>query len=104
MSRVSGLELGRKLPDGGEKLETLPADLVIRATGQKGAKLTAELPVRVDGGKVVADALGRTSNPRYFAAGDCVSGGQEVVNAVAEGQRAARTIAEEVLGKLGGAR
>jgi len=104
LSRVSGLELGRKLPDGGERLETLPADLVIRATGQKGAKLTAELPVRTDGGKVVADSNGRTSSPRYFAAGDCVSGGQEVVNAVAEGQRAARTIADEVLCKLGGAR
>ena len=38
-----------------------------------------------------------------LAGGDCVSGGQEVVNAVAEGQRAARTIAGEVLSKLGGA-
>jgi len=103
-SRVAGLEFGRKLPDGGEKLETLPADLVVRATGQKGARLTVELPVRTDGGKVVADQVGRTSNPRYFAGGDCVSGGQEVVNAVAEGQRAARTIADEVLSRLGGAR
>ncbi len=103
-SRVAGLEFGRKLPDGGEKLETLPADLVIRATGQKGAKVTFELPVRTEAGKVVADALGRTSDPRYFAGGDCVSGGQEVVNAVAEGQRAARTIAAEVLSKRGGAR
>lgn len=103
-SRVAGLEFGRKLPDGGEKLETLPADLVVRATGQKGAKLAAELPVRTDGGKIVADEAGRTSNPRYFAGGDCVSGGQEVVNAVAEGQRAAHTIADEILSKLGGAR
>ncbi|HND11170.1 MAG TPA: NAD(P)-dependent oxidoreductase [Pseudomonadota bacterium] len=103
-SRVAGLEFGRKLPDGGERLETLPADLVIRATGQKGAKLTAELPVRTDGGKVLADESGRTSNPRYFAGGDCVSGGQEVVNAVAEGQRAARTIVAEVLSLRGGAR
>ena len=92
-----------RMPDGGERLETLPADLVVRATGQKGARLLAELPVRSEGGKVVADEAGRTSNPRYFAGGDCVSGGQEVVNAVAEGQRAARTIAGEVLSKLGGA-
>jgi dihydropyrimidine dehydrogenase (NAD+) subunit PreT len=102
-SRVAGLEFGRKLPDGGERLEKLPADLVVRATGQKGARLLAELPVRSEGGKVIADEAGRTSNPRYFAGGDCVSGGQEVVNAVAEGQRAARTIAGEVLSKLGGA-
>ena len=52
---------------------------MIRATGQKGAnKLTAELQVvRTDGGKVVADSNGRTSNPRYFAAGDCVSGAKK---------------------------
>ena len=36
----------------------------------------------------------QTSNPRYFAGGDCVSGGQEVVNAVAEGKRAAAGIAQ----------
>jgi dihydropyrimidine dehydrogenase (NAD+) subunit PreT len=41
----------------------------------------------------VADlATGRTANPRYFAGGDCVNGGREVVDAVAGGQRAARTM------------
>jgi glutamate synthase (NADPH/NADH) small chain len=32
---------------------------------------------------------GRTTNPRYYAGGDCVNGGREVVDAVAEGKRAA---------------
>jgi glutamate synthase (NADPH/NADH) small chain len=34
----------------------------------------------------------QTSNPKYFAGGDCTSGGREVVNAAAEGKRAARGI------------
>ena len=32
---------------------------------------------------------GQTANPKYFAGGDCVSGGREVVDAVADGKRAA---------------
>jgi glutamate synthase (NADPH/NADH) small chain len=34
----------------------------------------------------------QTSNQKYFAAGDAVSGGQEVVNAVADGKKAAQGI------------
>jgi glutamate synthase (NADPH/NADH) small chain len=43
-------------------------------------------------GRVVVDADGATGNPKVFAGGDCVSGGKEVVNAVAEGKRAALAI------------
>jgi dihydropyrimidine dehydrogenase (NAD+) subunit PreT len=44
-------------------------------------------------GKVSADPLtGQTSNPKYFAGGDCLNGGREVVDAVAEGKRAAKGI------------
>ena len=32
---------------------------------------------------------GQTRNPKYFAGGDCVNGGREVVDAVADGKRAA---------------
>jgi glutamate synthase (NADPH/NADH) small chain len=32
----------------------------------------------------------QTGNPKYFAGGDCVNGGKEVVDAVAEGMAAAR--------------
>jgi glutamate synthase (NADPH/NADH) small chain len=41
-----------------------------------------------DGNVVVDPETGRTSNPRYYAGGDCVNGGREVVDAVAEGKRA----------------
>jgi glutamate synthase (NADPH/NADH) small chain len=33
-----------------------------------------------------------TGNPRVFTGGDCYNGGKEVVNAAAEGQRAAKAI------------
>ena len=35
---------------------------------------------------------GQTGNSRYFAGGDCSNGGREVVDAVADGKRAARAI------------
>ncbi len=77
---------------------TVPCDMVIVALGQ--SKLGAMLGDRLEisAGRIVADpATGATSNPKYFAAGDCASGGREVVDAVAEGKRAAQGI----LSKLG---
>ena len=43
-------------------------------------------------GRVVVNAGHQTNNPKYFAGGDCVNGGKEVVDAVAEGMAAARGI------------
>jgi glutamate synthase (NADPH/NADH) small chain len=66
-------------------------DMVIPALGQ--SRLTAALPVESSNGTVVVDRpTGRTSNPKYFAGGDCVNGGREVVDAVADGKRAAMGI------------
>ena len=48
------------------------------------------LPLEMNGGTIVVDRpTGRTSNARYYAGGDCVNGGREVVDAVADGKRAA---------------
>ena len=48
----------------------------------------------MENGRVVIDrATGQTANPKYFAGGDCVNGGREVVDAVADGKRAALGIA-----------
>ncbi len=45
-------------------------------------------------GRVVADPeTGRTGNPKIYAGGDALSGGELVVTAVQEGKRAARAIA-----------
>jgi NADPH-dependent glutamate synthase beta subunit-like oxidoreductase len=41
---------------------------------------------------IVVNARFQTGNAKYFAAGDCVNGGKEVVDAVAEGMAAARGI------------
>jgi dihydropyrimidine dehydrogenase (NAD+) subunit PreT len=75
---------------------TVPCDMLITAIGQ--SKLLGLLErfqgVELRNGRVVIDpATGRTANSKYFAGGDCVSGGREVVDAVADGKRAARGIA-----------
>lgn len=41
---------------------------------------------------VVNPQTGQTADPKYFAGGDCVNGGREVVDAAAEGKRAAQGI------------
>jgi dihydropyrimidine dehydrogenase (NAD+) subunit PreT len=49
--------------------------------------------LRLHGGLIEIDAeTGQTGNPKFFAGGDCVNGGREVVDAVAAGKRAARGI------------
>ncbi|OGQ15012.1 MAG: hypothetical protein A2138_08910 [Deltaproteobacteria bacterium RBG_16_71_12] len=73
----------------------LPCDLVIKALGQtKRVELLRAIPgVQLDGaGRVVIDEHGRTANPKVFAGGDCVNGGKEIVNAAADGKRAAAAI------------
>jgi dihydropyrimidine dehydrogenase (NAD+) subunit PreT len=78
-----------RVPDSEFMIE---CDLVVPAIGQSPlADLLQTLRgVEVTEGRIVADpATGRTGNPRYFAAGDCVNGGREVVDAVAGGKRAA---------------
>jgi glutamate synthase (NADPH/NADH) small chain len=70
----------------------IDCNLIVPAVGQSPlAQLIQELRgVEVREGRIVADlANGKTSNPRYFAGGDCVNGGREVVDAVAGGKRAA---------------
>ena len=91
------------------KLETIPGtefieecEWVIKATGQsKQVELLKMLNgVTIDSkGRVEIDGASfQTKNPKYFAAGDAVSGGQEVVNAAAEGRKAARGIQKYLLG------
>ncbi|MEK7767936.1 MAG: FAD-dependent oxidoreductase, partial [bacterium] len=55
---------------------TIPVDMVIKAVGQQ---------------KQVG-FLSHVKGPKYFSGGDCANGGKEVVNATAEGKRAARGI------------
>ena len=73
----------------------IPCDMAIVAVGQQKAVdwLTRIFPgVALDGGRLKVDGSGRTSLRGVYAGGDCVNGGKEVVNAVAEGKAAARAI------------
>ena len=77
----------------------LSCDMVIPSIGQSRLLdfLAQFRDVHHAGGCVTVDpATGQTSNPRYFAGGDCVNGGREVVDAVAEGKRAAAEIARKL--------
>ena len=85
-----------QLQDG----QQVPADLVLLAIGQaKLRDLAASFPgVALDekGRAVVDPGTGRTGNPKVFAGGDAVSGGELVVTAAQEGKRAARAIARSL--------
>jgi dihydropyrimidine dehydrogenase (NAD+) subunit PreT len=72
----------------------LPCDMIIFATGQeKMIDFYTAIPgLTLDKGKVVVNEIFQTTNPKFFAGGDCVNGGKEVVNASAHGRDAARGI------------
>jgi glutamate synthase (NADPH/NADH) small chain len=75
---------------------TIDCDVVIPAIGQSPLLdlLSHARGVTIERGRVLIDrATGQTTNPKFFAGGDCVNGGREVVDAVADGKRAARGIA-----------
>lgn len=86
-SRVEGLEC---LNQEGRYFH-LECDTVIPSIGQSRLVdfLGSCRSVQVQDGRVVVNReTGQTANPQYFAGGDCVSGGREVVDSVADGKRA----------------
>ncbi|MEI9973010.1 MAG: FAD-dependent oxidoreductase [Ignavibacteriota bacterium] len=89
---------GRRIVDPRPASEyEIPCDMVIPALGQKRlmSDLLRRRGVDLENGVIVVDrSTGRTANPRYYAGGDCVNGGREVVDAVADGKRAAVAIME----------
>ena len=77
----------------------IECDMVIEAIGQSRLLdfLARFRGVEVRNGAVVVDPeTGQTANPRYYAGGDCVNGGREVVDAVAAGMRAGIAIAKSL--------
>ncbi|AEU36997.1 NAD(P)-dependent oxidoreductase [Granulicella mallensis] len=105
--KVEALELvklemtsdGSLVPRAGDEF-SLPVDLIVLAIGQAthteflaGAEGKTST-VKLERGRILIDrATGQTSNPKYFAGGDCTNGGREVVDAVADGKRAGIGIA-----------
>lgn len=100
---VIGLKLARTSSANG-KLEVLydtefiePFDMVIKAIGEQKqtgllTKLFPNLALDARGVVVRYAETGQTNLPKVFVGGDCANGGREVVNAVAEGKKAARGI------------
>lgn len=75
--------------------ERIPGDMAIVGIGQSKLRaLASTFPgvVLDEKGRVVVDGDGVTGNPKVLSGGDCVNGGKEVVNAVAEGRDAARAL------------
>jgi glutamate synthase (NADPH/NADH) small chain len=96
---LARIECARVWPSNGEEFRRIPnsrfymeCHLLIPAIGQSPLLefLSCCRDLQLQKGRVVIDrATGRTTNPKYFAGGDCVNGGREVVDAVADGKRAA---------------
>jgi len=94
----------RKQPIAGSEF-VMDADLVLIAIGQSrlGAMFTALDGMRVEDGRLLTDDDGFTGRRGWYAGGDCRNGGKEVVNAAAEGKRAAVAI-DAFLNSAGSAR
>ena len=99
LTKLASTEDGSIIPQQGSEF-LLAADLIVLSIGQsthaaflseygnEGAK------VQLERGRILIDrATGQTSNPKFFAGGDCTNGGREVVDAVADGKRAGIGIA-----------
>jgi glutamate synthase (NADPH/NADH) small chain len=97
---VARCKLGAPGPDGrpsvsvdDDDIVELDAQLVAVAIGQKRpGEVLGDIPdvaYTMSGTVKVLDDAGATGNPKVFAAGDCVSGGEELVHAVAAGKRSA---------------
>src|ERR1041385_7690065 len=81
----------------------LECDMVIKSLGQKKQRdfVQKTLGLKTDnrGRIAVDDVTMQASNPKFYAGGDCVNGGREVVNAVAHGKRAAWAIHKQITGE-----
>ena len=107
-SGIQSLECAQARVNDAGVLEAVPGTQfhfvcrqIIYAIGQSPLLelLSACRHVDLDHGRVAVDrATGLTSNPKYFAGGDCVNGGREVVDAIADGKRAGVAIAQALDG------
>ncbi len=101
--RVSGVHCSRLTEDlipieGADFV--VPADRVFVAIGQSrlGDLLETRPGIKAESGCVVVDERCYAGRPGWYAGGDCVNGGKEVVNAAADGKTAALAIHEYLQG------
>jgi glutamate synthase (NADPH/NADH) small chain len=103
------MQLGK--PDGGgrRRPEEVPGsefqisvDMVIKSVGHNIEKTFLSMipDVEFEGGNVIVHPRTyQTGNPKFFAGGDCINGGMEVVNAAYDGKQAAHAIDNFIYGK-----
>jgi glutamate synthase (NADPH/NADH) small chain len=101
--KVTGIELeytqvvDGKLMGMGHTM-TLPADQVFKAIGQSLEDRWAD-GLELVGGRIKADAEGRTSREKVWAGGDCIEAGDDLtVTGVAQGRDAAESIHRALTG------
>jgi dihydropyrimidine dehydrogenase (NAD+) subunit PreT len=99
LTKLESTDDGSIVPRDGSEF-VLEADLIVLSIGQAthsgflSASSSKSGKIQVERGRIVIDrATGQTSNPKFFAGGDCTNGGREVVDAVADGKRAGVGIA-----------
>jgi dihydropyrimidine dehydrogenase (NAD+) subunit PreT len=97
LTKLVRAENGSLVPQPGSEF-LLEADLVVLSIGQgthaEFLSETGSKKIELERGRIVIDRVtGQTSNPKFFAGGDCTNGGREVVDAVADGKRAGIGIA-----------
>jgi dihydropyrimidine dehydrogenase (NAD+) subunit PreT len=99
LTRLTTADDGSIVPQFGSEF-LLETDLVVLSIGQgtHSAFLDevggAGAKIKLERGRILIDrATRQTSNPKFFAGGDCTNGGREVVDAVADGKRAGIGIA-----------
>ncbi len=82
-----------KLQATGET-DTLPADMVLKAIGQRlGNPVLAQAGLLLQDGRIATDGRGQTNLPGVWAGGDCRAGGLDLtVEAVEHGKQSARAI------------
>lgn len=92
---------GRRRPEPIPNSEfQIPLDMIIKSVGQNiEESFLSQIPnLKMHEGNVwVNPETYQTSNPKYFAGGDCINGGKEVVNAAYDGKRAAHGIDRSLL-------
>ncbi|MDG1842107.1 MAG: FAD-dependent oxidoreductase [Crocinitomicaceae bacterium] len=90
--KVKGVKFKRK---NGEEF-IIDSDMVIKATGQAKQKRFYDMIDRLEldsASKIKVDLdTNQTTNQKYFAGGDAINGGAEVVNAAYDGKLAAKGI------------
>jgi dihydropyrimidine dehydrogenase (NAD+) subunit PreT len=99
LTKLVPSEAGSLVPQSGSAF-SLETDLIVLSIGQGTHAGFLSEPggtgarVQLERGRILIDRVtGQTSNPKFFAGGDCTNGGREVVDAVAEGKRAGIGIA-----------